>query len=425
MIPLKPVPYNNFECPKCHGGQVIVTGSNWSSFLPLADVSCEACGHNFWATFPVSHALDQKIAIEKDSLQLKDISRNDKQKWLYPHLSKLLKNVNKREIKIEKRQYKEADKVVILNTLDFLYGHVLLKLFNADHYLAQDDLGLVLIIPKMFEWLIPDGCAEAWIVDIKMGEGLSWMPQLDNFVHEQLGRFTEVRLSKAFSHPELGDVDIERYSKVKPFDLDRFSKEKPIITIITREDRIWFKSKFAEFVHKVLSKLKLKGLAQKIALGSQNKRYIQAIKKIRSEVPNAEFNIVGLGKTGSFGKYATDLRAKKMNKNIELGWCNTYAQSQIIIGIHGSNMLIPTAHAAACVEILPQDRYGNIVQDIFVRYKDRRQLFCYRFIDEFAKPGEVSAHVIAMLNDYSDYYKAMVENTHAFDQQEETTKEIC
>ena len=61
------------------------------------------------------------------------------------------------------------------------------------------------------------------------------------------------------------------------------------------------------------------------------------------------------------------------------------------------------APAAGCVEILPYDRYGNIVQDISVRYADRMQLFMYRFTDEFAPPRDVARHIVSMFKDHEVY----------------------
>jgi hypothetical protein len=74
-------------------------------------------------------------------------------------------------------------------------------------------------------------------------------------------------------------------------------------------------------------------------------------------------------------------------------------------------MLLPTAFAAACVEVLPDDRIGNIVQDIFVRYSDRMQLFSYRFVDERARPAQVAHHVLGILRHYSAFHRNMCVHT--------------
>ena len=81
-----------------------------------------------------------------------------------------------------------------------------------------------------------------------------------------------------------------------------------------------------------------------------------------------------------------------------------------MVGVHGSNMLLPTAHAAGCIEVLPYDRYGNIVQDVSVRYHDRMQLFLYRFVDEFASPRTIARHAISMFTDYAVYHRDNREN---------------
>ena len=94
-----------------------------------------------------------------------------------------------------------------------------------------------------------------------------------------------------------------------------------------------------------------------------------------------------------------------MSEGVERAWVKAYAASQVVVGVHGSNMLLPTAHAAGCVEILPHDRVGNIVQDISVRWHDRMQLFLYRFVDEFASPRTVAAQVVSIFTEFSNYHR--------------------
>src|SRR5690606_24335798 len=125
-----------------------------------------------------------------------------------------------------------------------------------------------------------------------------------------------------------------------------------------------------------------------------------------------EFGITGLGKGGSLSRWASDRRAVKITPEIEREWCRMYAQSHVVIGIHGSNMLLPTAHAAGGVEVLMQDRYRNIVQDLSVRYNDRRHLLFYRFVDQYAAPSSVAAKVVAIYRNYETCYRNCVLNQH-------------
>jgi hypothetical protein len=134
------------------------------------------------------------------------------------------------------------------------------------------------------------------------------------------------------------------------------------------------------------------------------------MRRIRKSIPDVRFTVVGLAEGGGLSDLATDLRTRQMDDAVERSWVEAYAASQIVVGVHGSNMLLPTAHAAGCIEILPYDRYGNIVQDISVRRHDRMQLFLYRFVDEFATPAEIARQAVAMFREFDNYYRNNVIN---------------
>jgi hypothetical protein len=70
--------------------------------------------------------------------------------------------------------------------------------------------------------------------------------------------------------------------------------------------------------------------------------------------------------------WVNDMRATHMNDDIERAWVAQYARSHIVVGVHGSNMLLPTAHAGASVTLMPIDRWGNMVQDTIVTEPDPR-----------------------------------------------------
>src|SRR5690606_17792704 len=98
------------------------------------------------------------------------------------------------------------------------YGHTLLKLYNALHYLDnRQDLGVIIIIPRIFEWMIPKGCAEAWIVDLRLSELRNSYAAIDRFVTNESDRFDEIYASLAYSHPDFTSINIERLTGVRPF----------------------------------------------------------------------------------------------------------------------------------------------------------------------------------------------------------------
>jgi hypothetical protein len=62
-------------------------------------------------------------------------------------------------------------------------------------------------------------------------------------------------------------------------------------------------------------------------------------------------------------------------------------------------MLLPSAHAGATVELVPPDRWGNVLQDLVVPADDadaRAALFRRRLLPLSSSPEEV-AHIVACL----------------------------
>ncbi|MBS1570584.1 MAG: hypothetical protein JST45_14235 [Bacteroidetes bacterium] len=398
FIPLKPEIFNAFNCPECgapgpEGVRVMVLGKQTA-----AEYACQACGLAFVRDLPAGFTIDLPLAWRLSDKHPYHPPNGPAEDWpAYP----AYQVPSTARYNVQRKVFRECKRIVVLNTIDHLYGHVLLKLFNAQHYIDKHpDIGLVVIVPKMFEWLVPDGVAESWVFDIKLKEAWGWNAGIDAFVSEQWGRFDEIYLAPGYSHPEFTEINIERFSRVKPFELTAFLAETPHITMVARRDRLWYRSAFSKLVHRGLKKLRL---FPDIAVWQQDRLVARTIKRVRKAMPQARFTVVGLAKPGGLPAHVEDLRTMRMDQETELKWCRAYAASQVVVGVHGSNMILPTAHAAGCVEILPYDRYGNIVQDISVRYNDRMQLFMYRFTDEFASPRSVARHVVSMFKDLEVY----------------------
>lgn len=409
LVPVKPALFNDFACPKCKAASVEARGVLFPGAHVLGDYRCTACGTEFVRDLPVGFAVDHAVSIAKDGLLLE---RNGAEDWLMQPLLKAFSDRSDAAVKIERKVNRACKRVIVLDTIDFLYGHVLLKLYNAQHYIDNyPDHGVVVVLPRMFAWLEPKGCAEVWIVDVKLGQGQVWHNAINMFVQERLTEYDEVNMGRGWAHPDFTRVDIERYTGIAPFKLEEFSTRGPHITFVARQDRLWFPNTVDKFLFRALGSAGLLGFARKVFSGAQDRLIRSSMRAIRKEFPACTFSVVGLAPSGGYGSLADDLRTTSMSKEVELAWCRAYAKSQLVVGVHGSNMLLPTAFAAGCIEILPGDRQGNIVQDISVRWADRMQLFLYRFVGEFASPGEVAGHAIGMLRYFGLYRLHNITNT--------------
>ena len=108
---------------------------------------------------------------------------------------------------------------------------------------------------------------------------------------------------------------------------------------------------------------------------------LNSIKKLRTKLPHARYTVVGLGTQTVFPSWIEDLRVKEISADMERTMCQVYSESKVIIGVHGSNMLLPSAHSGMTVDLMPSDRWSNIAQDIVYQESDvRLSSFRYRLI---------------------------------------------
>ncbi|MES2778087.1 MAG: hypothetical protein V4722_28185 [Bacteroidota bacterium] len=294
-------------------------------------------------------------------------------------------------------------KIIVLNTLDAWYGHSLIYLFHL-HKLIQNkpaDIGIVVLIQPFLEWMIPqNGVAEVWKAGIKLSEAKKYYPVLSQKINDQLVRFDEVYLSET---PILADgFDISFFTQVPVFSEERFGKPGNRITFIWREDknRLWLKN---YYLYGALKLLKW----QKILLPLQKARVVWLFRKLRRLWgADVVFTIAGLGNYGKFPAWIADERTTDFDAATEKKLCHIYAESEIVAGIHGSGMILPSAHAGMTISMMPPKRWGNYAEDIiFQGEKTFDCLFRKRIV-----PLNMS------LNELRDIFKSMRSGIEQFNQ---------
>lgn len=412
MIEIKPLIDNRFHCPECKAEDPTVIDIQLHSVYSLAECKCNHCRLEFYQTIPIGHCINDSVSIRKTDGKI--YTGVDPNFWLADVVQKARKNSRDKEVVVRKIVHEQKKKVVVLNTLDYLYGHVLLKLYNYQHHIKNNpDVGLVVIIPRAFEWLAPAEASEIWVVDLGLGELAYEHPSLTKHFKEEFKRFDRIWLSMAYSHPDFTQVDVKSMTGIAPFNLEFYTSEIPTITFVLREDRWWLRSKMEYWLYRFGRKFPiLKNYFYELINIEQDMMAKKTIENIKKEIPDARFFVTGIGENKGFGRIAMDSRTKSVNEEKELEWIRIYAHSHVVIGFHGSNMLMPTAFAAGCIEILPEDRFGNFLQDISVRYNDRRQAFFYRFADQYSSPKTVADKAVSMIRDYESFNNNMCRNQY-------------
>ncbi len=394
MIKIKPNIQHQSNCPHC-GATLKPKSILWQGLHVCVEADvCQGCGAEIIEDLRVGHAVNYpyQIELKKSLIFGKDIAKE----WLGLPLYNSLVSPNDKNLKISKEIFKTYQRVIILNCIDFLYGHCLLKLLNAEKYLENfSDYGLIVIVPKLLRWMVPQEVAEVWTVDISLKESHDYYPSFHQFVVTELERFSEIYVSRAHSHPS--QFDISKFTGVAKHN---FEQEEIQITFIWREDRTWNSS----LTQKVLKKLNLSYLA----LILQNWRVQSLFRQIQSAIPSASLTVAGLGKTTEFPAWIEDCRVNKFDEKAEREACQLYAASRLVIGIHGSNMLMPSGHAGMTIDLMPSDRWRNFAQDILYQETDPRLAsFRYRYLPLRTKIADIAYIASSLIIKQPDFYSEM------------------
>src|SRR5579859_5298499 len=183
------------DCHVC-GRHLASIGVLWAGIHACAEFECPGCESRFLEDLPVGHAVGGpfRVDIRRNLLTGPSASKA----WFGEPLLRALGNPDESEIKMAVEIRKPASRVVLLNCIDGLYGHCVLKLLNAATHLADPQFGLVVLVPSFLGWMVPDGVAEIWRVDMPLTRASRYFPDLHRRISREIERFGEVRLSRAY-----------------------------------------------------------------------------------------------------------------------------------------------------------------------------------------------------------------------------------
>ncbi len=86
-----------------------------------------------------------------------------------------------------------------------------------------------------------------------------------------------------------------------------------------------------------------------------------------------------------------------MNETTERFLCEHYAASHVVVGMHGSNMLLPSAHAGAIIEIMHPKHFEDA----------RHVTFRHRILPPKIDPDTLAEAVSVILQTYPNFVAYM------------------
>lgn len=367
MIQIKP--YISTKCSCVCGGDFSFNGLIWQGLHVCEMLKCKSCGTERINSLPVNQSFLNPLTYYPETGSIFDAEGNEvKDNWFSTKLKSVSKPVDEQiNFKIEK--FSDHKEVLILNTLDYVYGHSLLYLLNLQRLIAaQKNVGIIVIIQPMMRWLVPEnGIAEIWTVDLGFQKFNNYYPALSYKINSELDRFQSVWLSKGHPIPTNENIRIQMFTGISPYSF----LNEPInrgITFIWREDpdRLWVRNIF------LLKGFKKLGF-RKILIPLQYLRVISLFRYLNRKLGNQfTYSVAGLGTFGVFPSYIKDRRVTKFDQETERNLCRIYSESILAVGVHGSSMLLPSAHSGMTLSLMPSRRWGNYAEDILYSEQDVR-----------------------------------------------------
>jgi hypothetical protein len=383
VIRLHPIPDSEHRCPYC-GTLLIAVGWWIPGMRTLGELTCSSCDRHFYGDLASGFGLLYPMLLERETGLVHD---SFGVRWFSDWLRESYASRTARPPRIVVEERRPVRRPLVLDCLDGLYGHALLKLLNAQYYLDHHpEIDLVVLVARALRWLVPEEVAEVWTLEEPLPRGRAWNDGLAESLHARLDGFPEAFLSLALPHPNPSEYEIERFTGVarRPLTRGEPPTEPSSVTFVWREDRAWATAASPSSPFRRRS--------------SQTDHVGELAKRLQSLLGGVRFTVVGLGQAGELPSWIDDVRSQQPDPSLERSWCERYAESDAVVGVHGSNMLLASAYATTVFELVPSDRLQNIPQSLLVPATDSRDaLLRFRFLPISATPRDVAAAVAASL----------------------------
>ncbi|SDC83280.1 hypothetical protein SAMN04488104_100736 [Algoriphagus faecimaris] len=397
------------QCPECKWPKIESSGLLFQGKHILTQHECPTCSLKFWSTLPIGHDRLFPIQIAEESgkvyCEVKD------QDWLSAPLAASLKSETSAVAEFKIIRPQTGNQAIFINCLDSCFGHVFTKVWNA--YLLKErypQYSIIVLISSQSEWLCPKEEVEVWSIGLPVNLLDQKVEGLDSWIKSQLMRFEEVFLSQVPTHLnlELG-IKLEEVVKISRFPIKQFSKAPLKINFVLREDRFWHNSKWLDLGFKAAIKFKKLHLIKPFLLRRQNQLVQETVKLLLQAFPQAEISVSGLGISGSFAQPIQDQRVAEIHSDSEIQRNQAYSHCQLVIGVHGSHMLVPTALAAGFINLVPAYKLPHWVEDTLLPYQGRLLQWMGRFLNEFSSPQYLASHAIGMISGFDTIWTNLQE----------------
>ncbi|MEO8558892.1 MAG: hypothetical protein ABI439_07510 [Rhodospirillales bacterium] len=362
MMDLLPLPHDRFACP--HDGVALdIEGWLLPGMIPFARTHCGQCRRRYLAHLHVGFCGHSTLVVEESTGQIHDNGPHD---WYRGNVVSCMATRQQPSAPVTAVDAVDTTgkDVILVNTLDPTYGHNLGRIYVIPGLRRQyPDAHIVAIVGRFFAWMTPDDVDESWIVETSLRHCADWNDNIATLTAQLCGRAKRVRYSNLHAGPT---IDISQFTRIKPFTTGGVEQVGPArIGFHLREDRNW--------TYRGLPKPQSQAIAEQLQL------VMAVFDTLHKEDPEIECAVTGYGRSGAFPDWVKDLRIVEQDSAAERRWMEFYARSHLAVGIHGSHMVLPCAHAMGAIQI-PLTDYWSTSLDLWEwvnRYSAQEALVRY------------------------------------------------
>jgi hypothetical protein len=402
-------------CPSCDVA-LAPTSVRAAGIAIVVEATCPECGGNFAFDWPAGHALLHPVLVERHTGA---VYTDGGSLWYARAFVRCLAT-RERATRVQITVTGECGagrNAILVNCLDYVYSHSLLKLLSAARHLREspgDDV--VVIAPKLLRWLVPSG-AVVIEVDLPLSQGTEWVEGLDSTVEEVLAPAGAVRISPAVSQPDVAPLDLTLLGEdLTPSAHPQHSAAPLQIGFSLRDDRLWLGP--ARRWVTIVRRLPGKRLTHRLLVRLQHGNYTSLARQLRKQHPEARLVAFGIGEPQGLPDYVDDLRTRGPVRE-EAAYLDEYRSCRVVVGIHGANLLLPSLLAGAVVDLLPNSKLPNINQDLIIPRESAGEpkllLFRYRLVPEECTPDTVAAVALSVIDDADWHHRNMIDNRRAYE----------
>jgi hypothetical protein len=373
----------------------------------LASLKCTNCSEEFYGNLSAGYGLLYPGLLRKGSGELHQTVENN---WYTELMCEAYQNREGTEVEFSKEQNDDLSNPILLNCIDINYIHCINKLLNAQYYLEEcPDRDLIVLVPAILEWMVPDSVDGTWVIDLSLEEGRGWYDYIAEIIHSEIDSFNTCSLSIGFPFPHPEDYNITEFTSVERFPIDEWEERlnDPTITFIWRGADSSARRLWSSWIHSGGLRRKARGYLNlldnkfgepTLALREQRNNIIETARLLREIVPNVNCGVAGVGTSYDFPDWMADIRFDTPCETEEQRLCGRYAESHIVVGAHGSHLALPSAHAGAVVQVIDIAKRGNMLTDLILHTAGRKEtLFRYRVLPATVSNKIVAHEVISVL----------------------------